>query len=81
MRIPQPPPQVPDCRDALDLPFMHLAVAGQADVLVSGDRDLLALADGFEAGLRVPDHEPGCVFFARTSLCSTPEIIILSKNP
>lgn len=48
VRIPQPPPPVPDCRDPLDLPFMHLAVAGQADVLVSGDGDLLALADGFE---------------------------------
>jgi predicted nucleic acid-binding protein len=30
------------------MPFMHLAVAGQADVLVSGDGDLLALADAFE---------------------------------
>ena len=26
---------------------MHLAVAGQADVLVSGDGDLLALAEAF----------------------------------
>ena len=47
VRIPQPPPPVPDCRDPLDLPFMHLAVAGQADVLVSGDGDLLALAEAF----------------------------------
>lgn len=39
---------VPDCRDALDLPFMHLAVAGKAQVLVSGDRDLLAIAAEFE---------------------------------
>ena len=30
VRIPQPPPPVPDCRDVLDLPFMHLAVAGKA---------------------------------------------------
>jgi predicted nucleic acid-binding protein len=28
VRIPQPPPQVPRCRDAFDEPFMHLAVAG-----------------------------------------------------
>ena len=48
VRIPQPPPTVPDCRDPLDVPFMHLAVAGKAKVLVSGDRDLLALADVFE---------------------------------
>lgn len=49
VRIVQPPPAVPDCRDALDLPFLYLAVAGKAQVLVSGDRDLLALAAEFEA--------------------------------
>lgn len=43
VRIPQPPPTLPRCRDAFDLPFMHLAVAGKAGVLVSGDKDLLAL--------------------------------------
>ena len=48
VRIPKPPPSVPECRDALDLPFMHLAVTGQAQVLVSGDRDLLAIAAEFE---------------------------------
>ena len=48
VRIPQPPPTVPKCRDLLDVPFMHLAVVGKAKVLVSGDRDLLALADVFE---------------------------------
>jgi putative PIN family toxin of toxin-antitoxin system len=46
--IPQPPPTVPDCRDALDMPFLQLAVAGKAQVLVSGDRDLLAIAPEFE---------------------------------
>ena len=48
VRIPLPPPVVPDCRDVMDLPFMHLAMAGQAQVLVSGDRDLLAIAAEFE---------------------------------
>jgi len=48
VRIPQPPPKVPECRDVLDEPFMHLAVAGKAQVLVSGDRDLLAIAAEFE---------------------------------
>lgn len=48
VRIPQPPPSVPDCRDAMDLPFMQLAVAGKAPMLVSGDRDLLAIAGEFE---------------------------------
>jgi uncharacterized protein len=44
VEIPNPPPQVPPCRDPHDLPFLHLAVAGKARALVSGDRDLLALA-------------------------------------
>ena len=48
VRIAQPLPEVPHCRDPLDLPSMHLAVAGQAQVLVSGDRDLLAIAAEFE---------------------------------
>jgi putative PIN family toxin of toxin-antitoxin system len=48
VRIPQPPPTVPDCRDVLDVPFMHLAVTGQAQLLVTGDRDLLAIATEFE---------------------------------
>ena len=42
--VPDPPPHVPDCRDVHDLLFLHLAAAGRADVLVSGDTDLLALA-------------------------------------
>jgi uncharacterized protein len=42
--IPEPPPRVPACRDPHDLPFLHLALAGKADMLVSGDADLLALA-------------------------------------
>jgi predicted nucleic acid-binding protein len=54
VRIPQPPPSVPDCRDVLDLPFMHLAVAGRAQVLVSGDRDLLTIAAEFERASSCP---------------------------
>ena len=48
VRIPHPPPSVPPCRDEMDEPFMHLAVAGQAKVLVSGDRDLLSIALEFK---------------------------------
>jgi uncharacterized protein len=44
VRIPDPPPAVPSCRDPFDVAFLHLAAAGQAHVLVSGDKDLLALA-------------------------------------
>jgi len=42
--VPDPPPAVPRCRDRHDLPFLHLAAAGHADALVTGDADLLALA-------------------------------------
>ena len=44
VKVPEPPPIVPACRDPFDLPFLHLASAGKADALVSGDADLLALA-------------------------------------
>ena len=42
--IPTPEPIVPACRDRFDVAFLHLAVVGKADRLVTGDRDLLALA-------------------------------------
>ena len=54
VRIPQVPPRVPACRDVLDEPFMHLAVVGKAQVLVSGDRDLLAIAAEFEQASGCP---------------------------
>lgn len=44
VRIPAPPPATPPCRDAFDVPFLELAVAGKADALVTGDKDLLSLA-------------------------------------
>jgi putative PIN family toxin of toxin-antitoxin system len=44
VRIPDPPPTVPVCQDPFDAAFLHLVVAGRARALVSGDRDLLALA-------------------------------------
>ncbi len=54
VRIPQPPPKVPACRDVLDEPFMHLSVVGKAQVLVSGNRDLLAIAAEFEQASGCP---------------------------
>ena len=48
LRVPEPPPAVPACRDSFDLPFLQLAVAGKAAALVSGDKDLLALAGRFQ---------------------------------
>lgn len=49
--IPNPAPETPPCRDPFDVPFLELALAGAADCLVTGDRDLLSLPD--EAGLEV----------------------------
>jgi putative PIN family toxin of toxin-antitoxin system len=45
--IPEPPPTTLACRDPSDQPFLHLAVAGAADFLVTGDADLLALTAEF----------------------------------
>ena len=54
VRIPRPPPHVPECRDVLDEQFMHLAVTGKAQVLVSGDKDLLVIAAEFEQASGCP---------------------------
>ena len=55
VRMPQPLPPVPECREPLDVPFLQLAVTGQAQRLVSGDKDLLAVAQAFHqaSGCRV----------------------------
>ena len=44
VRMPRRPPEVPACRDPSDMPFLELAAAGKASMLVSGDRALLALS-------------------------------------
>lgn len=47
--MPRGLPSVAPCRDADDLMFLELASVGKADYLITGDKDLLALA---------PDHHP-----------------------
>ena len=49
-----PADDLPPCRDIHDRMFLELAVAGRADALVSGDADLLALADRFEIPIVTP---------------------------
>ncbi len=44
VRIPDSPPNVPECRDPFDVMFLHLAVVGKAKMLVTDDRDLLVFA-------------------------------------
>ncbi len=53
--MPARPPRTPPCRDPFDVPFLQLAVAGKADFLVTGDRDLLALAGEFSCPIIVAD--------------------------
>ena len=45
---------VPVPRDLNDRPFLELALAGQADALVTGDNDLLALASEFTVPIITP---------------------------
>ncbi len=56
VRIPSPPPTTPACRDALDVPFLQLALAGKADALVTGDKDLLSLAEKFSCPILSADR-------------------------
>ena len=48
------PPSVPECRDSHDRPFLELALAGRADALLTGDKDILALADAFSVPILSP---------------------------
>jgi uncharacterized protein len=47
--------RLPTCRDAADLPFLALAAGAGADVLVTGDDDLLALAGKFRVPIETPE--------------------------
>ena len=52
-----PSPEVPPCRDVHDRIFLELALTANADALVTGDKDLLTLADSFQ----IPILEPATV--------------------
>ena len=54
--LPAKAPKVPQCRDSNDVPFLHLAIAGEADYLVTGDKDLLAIAPRFARPIIAPDE-------------------------
>lgn len=51
VEVPEQPPEAPECRDINDMPFLWLAIAGKADYIVSGDKDLLVLADIFTVSI------------------------------
>ncbi len=46
--------RIPICRDVHDQPFLLLTVAANADALVTGDRDLLALKGQIDAEIITP---------------------------
>lgn len=45
--MPDQLPVIPECRDIFNQPFLFLALVGEADYLVTGDHDLLCLANSF----------------------------------
>jgi uncharacterized protein len=48
VRLPNPLPDLPAaCRDRNDAVFLHLAIAGRADMLINGDADLAVLAQAY----------------------------------
>lgn len=49
-----PNAEVPDCRDPFDRPFLLLARSAKADGLITGDKDLLVLADVFDIPILPP---------------------------
>jgi putative PIN family toxin of toxin-antitoxin system len=51
------------CRDVKDQPFLDLAQSGKAEVLVSGDRDLLVLAGRTSFSIVTPEEYRGELTF------------------
>lgn len=47
VEMPTDIPDLPQCRDEHDQKFLGLAVVGKADAVVSGDSDLLEMAEAF----------------------------------
>ncbi|MDA0740118.1 MAG: putative toxin-antitoxin system toxin component, PIN family [Nitrospirae bacterium] len=46
--------EIPDCRDPFDKPFLELALMAKADALITGDKDLLVLAEKFPVPILTP---------------------------
>lgn len=61
IRVANPPPATPACRDVHDLPFLQLAIAAKADAIVSGDGDLLCLVDQLPMPVLTPAEAVGCL--------------------
>ena len=46
--------KIPTCRDPFDRKFLALAIAARADALITGEKDLLALAQEFAVPIVTP---------------------------
>lgn len=53
--------EVPPCRDPFDRPFLALALTAKADALVTGDTDLLFMADTVSVPLLTPAALQECM--------------------
>jgi putative PIN family toxin of toxin-antitoxin system len=60
--LPSPWPGLPACRDQKDQGFLVLSHVGEADALVTGDADLLAMRDAFPRMILTADEleRAGC---------------------
>lgn len=56
VQLPQPWPALPSCRDDKDQVFLVLAHTSQAEALITGDRDLLAMRDVFPGLIVTPEE-------------------------
>jgi len=52
--LPESVPRMPQCRDKKDQMFIELSTIGRADVLISGDADLLVMADACMFEIEAP---------------------------
>lgn len=53
--MPAKPVRTPPCRDPFDAAFLQLAIAGKADYLVTGDKDLLNIKENFRCPIITPE--------------------------
>lgn len=55
VRMPAKPIRTPPCRDPFDVAFLQLAIAGKADYLVTGDKDLLKIKWSLRCPIITPE--------------------------
>jgi len=61
VRMPARMPRTPPCRDPFDIAFLQLAIAGEAEYLVTGDKDLLAVKGSIRFRLITPEQFLGAI--------------------